>query len=67
MPESYSEDRKNPPDLTPEQETQIWRKIDLRLLPILGLMYCMSFLDRGNIGNARLQGLEADLGLVGNQ
>ncbi|KAK1228308.1 hypothetical protein PQX77_008653 [Marasmius sp. AFHP31] len=88
MPDSYSEeDRKDLPDLTPEQEARMWRKIDLRLLPILGSMYCMSFLDRGasvvlvsfdycyslrggwkgNIGNARLQGLEADLGLVGNQ
>ncbi|KAL0564186.1 hypothetical protein V5O48_017869, partial [Marasmius crinis-equi] len=56
-----------PPQLTEEQETKLWRKIDRRLMPILSLMYLMSFLDRGNIGNARLQGLVTELGLVGNQ
>ncbi|KAL0564185.1 hypothetical protein V5O48_017868 [Marasmius crinis-equi] len=55
------------PQLTEEQETKLWRKIDRRLMPILSLMYLMSFLDRGNIGNARLQGLVTELGLVGNQ
>jgi hypothetical protein len=38
------------PTLTPEQESKLWRKIDLRLMPILSLMYLFSFLDRGNIG-----------------
>lgn len=37
-----------PPDLTPEQERRLWRKIDLMLMPILTLMYLFSFLDRGN-------------------
>lgn len=36
-----------PPNLTPTQEKKLWRKIDLRLLPILTLMYLCSFLDRG--------------------
>lgn len=36
-----------PPNLTPEQEKKLWRKIDLRLMPILSLMYLFSFLDRG--------------------
>ncbi|KAJ4286869.1 hypothetical protein N0V88_007882 [Collariella sp. IMI 366227] len=39
------------------------RKIDLRLLPFLALLYLLSFLDRTNIGNARLDTLEKDLGL----
>jgi hypothetical protein len=30
------------------------RKIDLRLLPWLTLLYLMNFLDRGSIGNARV-------------
>ena len=46
-----------PPTLTPEQERKIWRKIDLRLLPILTLMYLVSFLDRSNIGTL-LSGLK---------
>lgn len=31
------------------------------------LLYLFSFLDRVNIGNARLYGLEDDLGMAGNQ
>ena len=38
-----------PPTLTPEQERKLWRKVDLRLMPILSLMYLLSFLDRGSI------------------
>ena len=36
-----------PPQLTPEQERKLWRKIDMKLMPILTLMYLFSFLDRG--------------------
>ncbi|KAJ7759295.1 MFS general substrate transporter [Mycena olivaceomarginata] len=53
--------------LTAEEERKLWRKIDLRLMPILSLMYLASFIDRSNIGNARLQGLEAELELTGNK
>jgi sugar phosphate permease len=56
-----------PPTLTPEQERKLWRKVDLRLMPILALMYLLSFMDRGNIGNAKLQGLETQLDLTGNR
>ncbi|KAI0649688.1 MFS general substrate transporter [Trametes meyenii] len=56
-----------PPDLTPEQEKALYRKIDMRLMPILTLMYLCSFLDRGNIGNAKLQGLTTQLDLTGNK
>lgn len=56
-----------PPTLTPEQEKKLWRKIDLTLMPILTLMYLFSFLDRGNIGNAKLQGLTTQLDLTGNR
>ncbi|KAK5084466.1 hypothetical protein LTR05_005542 [Lithohypha guttulata] len=41
------------------------RKIDLYLVPFLALLYLLSYLDRTNIGNARLGGLEADLGMTG--
>jgi len=56
-----------PPTLSPEEERKLWRKIDLRLMPILSLMYLFSFLDRGNIGNAKLQGLTDQLQLTGNR
>ena len=42
------------------------RKIDFRLIPILWLLFLCAFIDRINIGNARIQGLEEDLGMVGS-
>ncbi|KAI1339802.1 major facilitator superfamily domain-containing protein [Xylariaceae sp. FL0016] len=48
-------------------EKKILRKLDLHLVPLIMLLYTFSFLDRVNIGNARLYHLEEDLGLVGNQ
>ena len=39
-------------------ETLLTRKIDIRLLPMLILMYIMNYLDRNNIAAARLAGLE---------
>jgi hypothetical protein len=36
-----------PPKLTEEEERKLWRKIDLRLMPILALLYLLSFIDRG--------------------
>ncbi|KAJ3514424.1 hypothetical protein NLJ89_g2392 [Agrocybe chaxingu] len=56
-----------PPNLTEEEERKLWRKVDRRLMPILALMYLLSFLDRGNIGNARLQGLQSELELSGTE
>ncbi|KAF8439207.1 major facilitator superfamily domain-containing protein [Terfezia claveryi] len=41
------------------------RKLDLNLVPFLALLYLLSFLDRTNIGNARLAGLEKDLKMEG--
>ena len=43
------------------------RKMDLRIIPILVIIYLAAFLDRGNIGNARIEGLEADLGISSQQ
>lgn len=31
------------------REAKLIRKIDLRLLPILGALYSISFIDRGNV------------------
>lgn len=44
------------------------RKIDLRLIPILSLLYTWAFLDRGNLGNVNIAGAGKDLDLhVGNR
>lgn len=48
-------------------EAKLVRKLDLCIIPMVILLYLLSFLDRVNIGNARLYGLEEDLGLEGNQ
>ncbi|RVX69314.1 hypothetical protein B0A52_06908 [Exophiala mesophila] len=45
--------------------SRLIRKMDWVLLPFLSLLYLLSFLDRTNIGNARLAGLEKDLGMSG--
>src|SRR5438046_1192987 len=49
------------------REAKLLRKMDIQLIPVPAILYRMSFLDRGHIGNARLAGLETDLGLVGNE
>ena len=41
-------------------------QIDLRLIPILAVLYAFSHLDRSNIGSARVDGMDADLNLTGN-
>lgn len=48
-------------------EKKLLRKMDLRIVPTLALLYLMSFLDRGNIGNANIEGLSVDLGLSSSQ
>ncbi|KAM5372976.1 hypothetical protein ACJZ2D_007187 [Fusarium nematophilum] len=40
-------------------------KVDMWLIPWLSLLYLLSFLDRTNIGNARLAGMEPDLNMSG--
>jgi sugar phosphate permease len=60
-------DLKDVPVLTPEQEKKLWRKIDMRIVPILSLMYLLAFIDRSNIGNAKLEGLVVQLDLTGNR
>ncbi|KAI5793707.1 major facilitator superfamily domain-containing protein [Peziza echinospora] len=48
-------------------EKKLVAKLDKHIIPIVMLLYLFSFLDRVNIGNARLYGMEKDLGLKGMQ
>ncbi|KAI2781640.1 MFS general substrate transporter [Daldinia loculata] len=48
-------------------EKRLVRKTDLLMMPGLALAYFTHTLDRANLGNAKTDGLEKDLGLVGNQ
>ncbi|KAF5664819.1 tartrate transporter [Fusarium heterosporum] len=66
-----------PPDLSdeagsvnasaPVNEKALLRKLDLRLLPAVGVLYLLSFLDRSNVGNARIEGMVDDLHMSGNE
>ncbi|KAL4951873.1 MFS general substrate transporter [Aspergillus filifer] len=46
-------------------EGQLRRKIDIRILPIVVLIYLFNYLDRNSITQARLYGLQEDTGVKG--
>ena len=48
-------------------DSSVIRKLDRNIIPLVMALYLFSFLDRVNIGNARLYGLEEDLGLSPRQ
>ncbi|CAN9234350.1 unnamed protein product [Alternaria sp. RS040] len=48
-------------------EKKLLRTLDLRLLPAVSVLYLLSFLDRSNVANARIEGLTDDLHMTGNQ
>ncbi|KAF8424834.1 MFS general substrate transporter [Tirmania nivea] len=55
------------PPLTPGEQARLLRKIDWQLLPIITLLYLMSFLDRTSIGNAKIANMDKELGLSPGQ
>jgi MFS family permease len=48
-------------------EGKILRKLDLTVLPILWLLYIVCLVDRTNIGNAKIQGMDKELDLKGQR
>ncbi|KAK0641567.1 major facilitator superfamily domain-containing protein [Cercophora newfieldiana] len=46
---------------TPDEEKAVVRKFDRRLVVFVAVLYMLSFLDRSNIGNARVAGMDDDL------
>ncbi|KAI1351499.1 major facilitator superfamily domain-containing protein [Xylaria sp. FL0043] len=46
---------------SPDAERAVVRKFDRRLVLFLAFCYMLSFVDRSNIGNARIAGMERDL------
>jgi hypothetical protein len=56
--ETFTIDRK-------AERALVW-KFDLRILPLLALMYLFNALDKANLGNAATAGLLEDLGMVNN-
>ena len=54
-------------NLSPEERKRILRKCDYGLVPVLAFLYLVAFVDRSNIGNAKIAGLTKDLHLEGMQ
>ncbi|TFA99178.1 hypothetical protein CCMA1212_008962 [Trichoderma ghanense] len=46
---------------TPDEDKAVRRKFDRKLVLFVALLYMLSFLDRSNIGNARIAGMDEDL------
>lgn len=42
-------------------------KFDMRILPVLSMLFLCSFLDRTNVGNAKIIGLEKDIHITDHQ
>jgi hypothetical protein len=51
---------------TAKEEAAVIRKLDMRILPLVFVLYSFSVLDRSNLGNAKLAGLEDAIDLSGN-
>ncbi|KAK0385487.1 hypothetical protein NLU13_6667 [Sarocladium strictum] len=70
-PKNSSDEGKSSPAPSAEveevRERALLRKIDRHLLPAVGVLYLLSFLDRSNVGNARIEGLTTDLNMTGNE
>lgn len=50
-----------------EHDRKLLWKLDLKLIPWLCFLYLISFLDRTNIGNAKIDGLQKDLHMTDGQ
>ncbi|KAG2072381.1 MFS general substrate transporter [Suillus decipiens] len=48
-------------------ERTVWRKLDRWVLPICTMFYLLSFLDRSNIGNAHIAGMQTSLKMTNYQ
>ncbi|KAF1949275.1 pantothenate transporter liz1 [Byssothecium circinans] len=54
-------------DVDPMLEARVRRKLDWNIIPLVSALYMFAFLDRSNIGNARIAGFENDLKLTSEQ
>lgn len=51
--------------IDPKAESRLVWKFDLRILPVLAVMYLFNSLDKSNLGNSKTAGLETTLKLTG--
>ncbi|TVY38865.1 MFS transporter, partial [Lachnellula subtilissima] len=57
----------SPPQIDPALEKRVVRKLDKRLVSLAFVLYLLAYLDRSNIGNAKIAGLDTDLHLTSPQ
>jgi len=50
----------------PSLERALLWKLDYHILPLLYLVYVMTFIDRANIGNVKIEGMITNLDMKGN-
>lgn len=50
-----------------KEQRRIIRRVDYRLVLMLGFLHCVCLIDRGNIGAAKLAGMSKELDLIGNR
>ena len=60
-------DRRLAPQYTEKERDAVIRKLDWHLMPLVFVLYSLSVLDRSNLGNARISGMEDDIDLTGNR
>ncbi|KAJ4481240.1 major facilitator superfamily domain-containing protein [Lentinula aciculospora] len=51
----------------PAMVKRAWQKLDRHVLPLAAMFFFLSFLDRTNVGNARVAGLQTDLRMSNHQ
>ncbi|KAJ5958215.1 uncharacterized protein N7479_005365 [Penicillium vulpinum] len=65
--ESHIEEIQTLPELTPAEKKRILRRVDCRLVIPLGIILCVSLLDRTNVSFAMVAGMDKDLHVVGSR
>ena len=65
--EDVGEDPYQQLDVDPILDRRVTRKFDTHVVPWLFGLWLLAFIDRSNIGNARIDGLVKDLKLTGNK
>jgi hypothetical protein len=52
---------------TKEEEEAVIRKLDWHLMPLIFVLYSLSVLDRSNLGNAKIAGMQNDIDIAGSR
>jgi hypothetical protein len=53
--------------MTDAEKKHIVRRVDVRLVTTVGFMYCVSLMDRTNLGAANIAGMSKELLLIGDR